>query len=267
VIVIAAGEEDEDDAAAALRRAAKALQPHQDAMQEIAKSMLPHQDAMQQIAASMLPNQDAMRRIAESMHPSQDAMQKIAKSTQPNPSAMEQIAASMLPNQDAMKRIAESMQPSQDAARRMAELIQPNRDAMRRIADSLRIDPATIAGIQRDLAGGFDWQAVSLAMSGGQAATFMRAAAESTQGDAAEALADFESVLSEEDGEASGTLYDWLRELAPLARDRVAFIAIKSIAAVVLAGYAEAAAHPPFHIGFIIVLLIAIADVGNAKSD
>ena len=104
-------------------------------------------------------------------------------------------------------------------------------------------------------------------MSGGQAATFTRAAAESTHGEAADALADLESALSDADGEQSGTLYEWFRNLAPLAQDRVFLIAVKSLAAVVLMAYAEAGAHPPFHIGFMIVLLIAIADMANAKSD
>jgi hypothetical protein len=252
-MVIATGEGDEDDRAAAMRRAAEALQPSQDAMKAIAASMLPQQDAMKRIAGSMLSHQDAMQQIAASMLPQRDAMKRIADSMQPS--------------QDALKRIAEAMQPSQDAVRRMAELIQPNRDAMRHIADSLQIDPATIEAVNRQLSGGFHWQADALAMSVGQAATFTRAAAEASQGEAADALADLESALSDEDGDQTGTLYDWFRDLALLAQDRVVLAAIKSVTQVVLMGYAEADAHPPFHIGFMIVVLLAIAEMGNAKSD
>jgi chromosome segregation ATPase len=224
------------------------------------------EEAIRQVVESVQVDQDAIRKVAESIQPNQDALRRIAESIQPNHDALQRIAESIQPNQDALRRIAGSIQPNQDVIRRLAESIQPSQDTIRHLANSIRIDPATIAAINQKLTTGLDWQAPALAMSGPQAATYSRMAAESAPGEAAAALAEFDSVLSEEDAEQSRTLYDWLSDLAPLAQDRVAFVAIKSLAALVLAGYAEANAHPPFHIGVVILLLVAIADLWNAKN-
>lgn len=250
-MVVVAGDGD-DEAAEAARRVAEALQPSQEAIRRVVESVQVDQDAIRKVAESIQPNQDALRRIAESIQPNHDALQRIAESIQPD--------------RDALFRIAESIQPNQEAIRRLAESIQPNQDTIRRLAESICIDSATITAVNQKLTSGLDWQAPALAMSGPQVATFTRMAAESAPGEAADALAEFDSILSDEDGERSRTLYDWLYDLAPLAQDRVALVAIKSLAALVLAGYAEADAHPPFHIGVVILLLVAIAEIWNAKN-
>jgi phage-related tail protein len=250
-MVVVAGDDD-NEAVEAARRAAEALQPSQEAIRRAIESAQVDQDAIRKVVESIQPDRDALRRIAESIQPHHDALQRIAESIQPN--------------HDALRRMVESIQPNLDAIRRLAESIQPSLNAIRRSVESMRIDPAMIAAVNHELANGLDWQAPALAMPGPQVATFTRMAAESAPGEAADALAEFNSVLSDEDGEQNRTLYDWLSDLTPLAQDRVTLVAIKSLAALVLAGYAEAGAHPPFHIGVVIVLLVAIANVWDAKN-
>lgn len=253
IVATASGD---DDWAEAARRAAEALRPSQEALRRIAESI-------------QLPQIDAARQIAESIQlPDVDVASQIAASVQvPQVDIASQIAASIQPRQlDVARQLAESIGPSQEALRRIAESIRPSQDAVAQLAASIRIDPATIAAVNEKLTAGLDWQAPILAMSGPQIAAATRRAAEDAPNEAAEALNSFEDVLSDKAGEQPGRpFYDWLADLAPLAKDRVFVAAMTGLVAVLGAFYTEAHVEPPYHVYFAMVVLVAIAGVWAAK--
>ncbi len=238
-IVATAG--DDDDWTEAARRAAEALRPSQEVLQRIAESI-------------QMPQIDAARQIAESIRlPDFDVASQLAGSIQP-----QQL--------DAARQLAESIGPSQDALRRIADSIKPSQDAVAQLAASIRIDPATIAAVNKKLMVGLDWQAPILAMSGPQIAAAARLAAEDAPSEAAEALNSFEDMLRDEaGGQPERPFYDWLADLAPLAKDRVFVAAMTGLVAVLGAFYAEAHIEPPYHVYFAMVVLVAIAGVWGAK--
>jgi hypothetical protein len=253
-IVATAG--DDDDWTEAARRAAEALRPSQELLQRIAESI-------------QMPQIDAARLIAESIRlPDFDVASQIAASIQmPHVDIASQLAGSIQPRQlDAARQLAESIGPSQDALRRIADSIKPSQDAVAQLAASIRIDPATIAAVNKKLMVGLDWQAPILAMSGPQIAAAARLAAEDAPSEAAEALNSFEDILRDEaGGQPERPFYDWLADLAPLAKDRVFVAAMTGLVAVLGAFYAEAHIEPPYHVYFAMVVLVAIAGVWGAK--
>jgi hypothetical protein len=255
-MAIVATSGDDDEWAEAARRAAEALRPSREALRRIAESV-------------QLPQIDAARQIAESIQlPDIGVASQIAASVQvPQVDVARQIAESVRPRQlDAARQIAESIGASQEALRQIVESIRPSQDAVARLAASIRIDPATVAAVNEKLTAGLDWQAPILAMSGPQIAAAARLAAEDAPDEAADALSRFEAVLSDEAGEQpERPFYDWLLDLAPLARDRVFVAAMTGLVTVLGAVYAEAHIEPPDHVYFAMVVLVAIAGVWAAK--
>jgi hypothetical protein len=249
-IVATAGD---DDWAEASRRVVEALRPSQEALRRVAESI-------------QLPQIEVARRVAESIQrPDLDVASQIGISVQiPQVDVARQVASSI--QLDTARQLAESVGPSQDALRQIAESIRPSRDAVAQLAASMRIDPTTIAAVNEKLTPGLDWQAPVLAMSGPQIAAATRIAAEDAPSETAKALNSFEGVMNDDAGELPGRpFYDWLTDLAPLAKDQVFAAAMTGLVAILGAFYAEAHVEPPYHLYFAMVVLAAIVAVGAAK--
>jgi hypothetical protein len=129
----------------------------------------------------------------------------------------------------------------------------------RRALAELQATPADVLIIDQRVGERADWQLQALAMTRSQVVLAARVAAQEVP-EAAKALNEFEAELP-----LDGPLYEWLSELAPLARSKLFLIVMHALWALLDQCYAEAGEQPPYHIGVVVLILLAIADVWAYK--
>lgn len=207
--------------------------------------------------------EDGQAKVAEA--------QRIVGALKIDPAATQRAIDALKIDPATTQRAVDALKIDPAAVRRAIDALKIDMVSAQRAVDSLKIDPAAIRlsadafkrieeGVSEQLNLAFNWKTTALAMPGAQLVDLTRQAAVSAPV-VANTLTEFEEVLEREQGEQSNAIFEWLTDMAPVARNRVLLGTLNALTAILAQFYSEVGIQPPFHVLSILLVLLAIADV------